>query len=188
MMLRGLIKTGAACALSWTGVNRLISSLPGIEHLLVIGYHRVVQDFGAHAVSSIPAMLISTRMLERQLDWIGRRFQFISVDELGAKLESGERFARPTAVVTFDDGYRDVYQNAFPLLKRKGIPSAMFVVTSHVGTTRPFIYDRMYLLLTRAFCACGPPRTISSGCSWGSGFTSRRSTGCAGPPATRSSR
>jgi peptidoglycan/xylan/chitin deacetylase (PgdA/CDA1 family) len=153
MMLRGLIKTSAACALSWTGVNRLLSSLPGFEHLLVIGYHRVVQDFSAHTVNSIPAMLISTDMLERQLDWIGRRFQFISVDELGAKLVNGERCDKPTAVITFDDGYRDVYQNAYPLLKRKGIPATVFVVTGHMGATRPFIYDRLYLLLSRAFCA-----------------------------------
>jgi peptidoglycan/xylan/chitin deacetylase (PgdA/CDA1 family) len=55
------------------------------------------------------------------------------------------------AAVTFDDGYRDVYEHAVPLLQRKGIPAAVFVVTDLIGTTRPPLCDRLHLLLTRAF-------------------------------------
>jgi len=44
-----------------------------------------------------------------------------------------------------------VYDHAFPLLKRKGIPSAVFVVTDLIGTSRLQIYDKLYLLLVRAF-------------------------------------
>jgi peptidoglycan/xylan/chitin deacetylase (PgdA/CDA1 family) len=154
-MFRGFLKASTAQALRWTGTDSLIGRLPAIHHVpLVIGYHRVVEDTTAHP-GSIPAMLISTKMLECHLDWIGRRFRFISLDELGAKLENGDRFEKPVAAVTFDDGYEDVYRNALPLLKRKGIPAAMFVVTDQIGSTRPFIYDRLYFAL-RQFYAKGP--------------------------------
>lgn len=154
-MFRGFLKASTAQALRWTGTDSLIGRLPAIHHMpLVIGYHRVVEDTAAHP-DSIPAMLISTKMLECHLDWIGRRFRFISLDELGTKLENGDRFEKPVAAVTFDDGYEDVYRNAFPLLKRKGIPAAMFVVTDQIGSTRPFIYDRLYCAL-RQFYAKGP--------------------------------
>ncbi|OLD69749.1 MAG: hypothetical protein AUI45_06735 [Acidobacteria bacterium 13_1_40CM_2_56_11] len=151
-MLRRLTKTGIACALHWTGANKLIGVLNGSRNMpLVLGYHRVVEDYAASADHYMPAMLISRRTLERHLDWLGQRYRFLSLDELGARLESGEPFDKPVAAITFDDGYRDVYDHAFPLLKRKGIPSAVFVVTDLIGTSRLQIYDKLYLLLARAF-------------------------------------
>ena len=46
---------------------------------------------------------------------------------------AASRSTDPVAAVTFDDGYRDVYEHAVPVLKRKGIPAAVFVVTDLVG-------------------------------------------------------
>jgi peptidoglycan/xylan/chitin deacetylase (PgdA/CDA1 family) len=151
-MLQRLARTGIACALHWTGANKLIGVLNGSRNMpLVLNYHRVVEDYAASAGQYMPEMLVSRRTLERHLDWLGRRYRFLSLDELGARLESGEPFNKPVAAITFDDGYRDVYDHAFPLLKRKGIPSAVFVVTDLIGTSRLQIYDKLYLLLHRAF-------------------------------------
>jgi peptidoglycan/xylan/chitin deacetylase (PgdA/CDA1 family) len=57
--------------------------------------------------------------------------------------------------VTFDDGYRDVYEHAFPLLKRKGIPAAVFVVTDLVGTPRLQRHDRVHLAVGRVLDGAG---------------------------------
>lgn len=130
----------------------------------VLGYHRVVDQYNPDAHAGIPAMCISRKMLEQHLDWIGRRFRFISLDELGARMQWGGKFDEPVAVLTFDDGYRDVYENAFPLLKRKGIPAAVFVCSALVGTSQILVHDQLYLLLVRAFdrwsAATGDGRTL----------------------------
>jgi peptidoglycan/xylan/chitin deacetylase (PgdA/CDA1 family) len=150
-MLRSLLKTGVALALHATNSDRLLAKIGGSRRLpLVIGYHRTVEEFPSDELSTIPSMCISTRMLERQLDWIGRRFRFVSLDELGALMESGNRLPERIAAVTFDDGYQDVYEHAFPLLKKKGIPAAVFVVTDLLGTSQLQIHDLLYLLLGRA--------------------------------------
>jgi peptidoglycan/xylan/chitin deacetylase (PgdA/CDA1 family) len=150
--MRGLIKAGIAGALHRTGADHWIGTLTRHKNLpLVVCYHRVVEDFASSAASSIPATLISLKTLEHHLDWIGRRYHFISLDEMESYPESGERFKKPVAAVTFDDGYREVYDHAFPLLKRKGIPAAVFVVTDLIGTSRIPVYDRLYLLLVLAF-------------------------------------
>ena len=113
--VRGLVKTSAARAVSWSRADRLIGAVTGLRHRpLVLGYHRVVEDFATSVESSIPANLTSIRMLEQQLDWVGRRFRFVTLDELGERVERGD--AEPVAAVTFDDGYRDVYEVAFPVL------------------------------------------------------------------------
>jgi peptidoglycan/xylan/chitin deacetylase (PgdA/CDA1 family) len=96
-------------------------------------------------------MLVSESMLEKQLDWLARRFRFATLDEVAAQLESGERRGKPLAAITFDDGYRDVYLNAFPLLRKKGIPAAVFVVTDLVGTSAPQIHDMLFLLIATGF-------------------------------------
>ncbi len=149
-MMRSWIKTGAARVMSRTGLDKFVGSLSGAREVpLVIGYHRVVEDFASSARTSIPSMLISRRMLEQHLDWIGRRFRFISLDELGARLEGRDGRSDPVAAITFDDGYRDFYDHALPVLKRKGVPGAMFVVTDLVGTRRVQVHDKLYLLLAK---------------------------------------
>lgn len=152
--LRALTKTGLASALHWSGAARPLSALGGWHNAPpVVTYHRVVADFAAHAQRTAPANLVSGQMLEQHLDWIGRRFRFVSLDELGSYLEGADTARRPVAAVTFDDGYRDVYEHAFPILKRKGIPAAIFVVTGLIGTSALQLHDKFHLLIGRALSA-----------------------------------
>jgi peptidoglycan/xylan/chitin deacetylase (PgdA/CDA1 family) len=154
---RALAKAGIAQALTWTRGDALLSALTArAPWPLVLGYHRVVEDFVEAARAAIPALLTSRAMLEQQLDWVGRRFRFVTLDELGEALERGHRVDR-MAAVTFDDGYRDLYDVAFPVLRRKGIPAAVFVVTELVGSARPLIHDRLNTLLHRAFAGWREP-------------------------------
>jgi peptidoglycan/xylan/chitin deacetylase (PgdA/CDA1 family) len=149
---RRVAKTSLACALSWTGADRLIGSLNGARRgPLVIGYHAVVEDVRELAGAAIPASLTSRRTFERHLDWIGRRRRFVSLDELGAMLSGKGDLGEPVAAITFDDGYRNVFDCALPVLRRKGIPAAFFVVTDLIGTTRPHLHDHLHLLLSRAY-------------------------------------
>lgn len=158
-MIRKAIKARAASVLCRTGMDRLVGSFAAPQgQPLVLGYHRVVEDFASSAELSIPPMLVSRKMLERQLDWIGTRYRFVDLDELGKRMESGNLtgVGRPLAAVTFDDGYQDFYEQALPLLLKKGIPSAVFVVTDLVGTTRLQAHDKLYLLLKRRIARLKP--------------------------------
>jgi len=148
LQLRALAKTGCAAGMDWAGLGSLVGSLRGLKgRPLVVGYHRVVKDFERSKTLSISPMLTSARTFEQHLDWIGRRYRFVSLDELAEVLESRHRTGSPVAAITFDDGYRDVYQNAFPILKRKGIPAAVFVVTNLIGTDRLQFHDELHLLM-----------------------------------------
>jgi len=149
---RGIVKTAVAYALSSTRADSLIARLAEFDaRAVVVGYHRVVDDFTDEATRAIPPLLTSRRMLEQQLDWIGQRFRFVTLDEMGRRLSGEIPLTQPVAAVTFDDGYRDVFEEGFPILARKGIPAGVFVVTDLVGTEEALVHDRLYLLLTRAF-------------------------------------
>jgi peptidoglycan/xylan/chitin deacetylase (PgdA/CDA1 family) len=159
--LRRRFKSGLARGLSWAGADGWSATLRGVaKQPLIVGYHRVIAD-GAEALG-LPGMVIQRATLERHLDWIGRRFRFASLDEIGARLEAGES-ARGLAAITFDDGYNDVYENAFPLLSRKGVPGAVFVVTDVIGSPDPPLFERLYLVLRRAFSRWEKPASGLTG-------------------------
>ena len=91
VMLRAAIKAAGAWALYSTGCHRVIGAARRVEQEpLVICYHRVVHDLRRHTWSA-PAMLVTQRTLAAQLDWVGRRYQFVALDELAAATESGRR-------------------------------------------------------------------------------------------------
>src|SRR5438067_519489 len=146
-MLRSIGKTCFACAYTMTNAARLFTRRERTTRPspFIVCYHRVVEDFGRSSRSAIPSMLISTGMLEKHIDWLAKRFSIVSLDDIGLHLAADRPFRRPAAAITFDDGYSDVYEYAYPLLKRKGIPAAVFVVTGLVGTGKPQIFDRLYL-------------------------------------------
>ena len=152
-MIRSLAKSGIACALHLTGAGRLRGR--GGPGAVVVAYHRVVEEYPGENAGALAPMLIGRLTLERQLEWLARRFTIVPPEELGRRLEAGALHDRPLAAVTFDDGYGDLYENAFPLLMKIGIPAAVFVVTGLVGTTALAPHDRADLLLRRAVAAWG---------------------------------
>jgi len=150
MAWRTMVKTALAAGLRWTGANNVIETINATKHIpLVIGYHSVVEDIRSHHGRAILPNLVSCRMLERQLDWLGQHFRFLTLDELGERLENGDPFNEPLAAITFDDGYAGVYHHALPLLQRKGIPAGIFVVTETLGRGHLQVYDKLFLLLAR---------------------------------------
>jgi peptidoglycan/xylan/chitin deacetylase (PgdA/CDA1 family) len=161
-MLRSIGKTFYAYAYTWSGMHRFFPGQTHPQTPFIVCYHRVVENFQRSATGAIPSMLISTGMLERQIDWLAKHFSLMSLDDIGSHLERATPFKRRAAAITFDDGYSDVYHHAYPLLKRKGIPAAFFVVTGLIDTGSPQIFDRLYLIL-HLLHAQGLPLRITVG-------------------------
>lgn len=156
---RTQVKSALAATISRTHELGLTEALArGPERPLILGYHRIVDDFDAVAENEMPSMLTSAAMFERHLDLVGRHFRFATLDEIGERLASGEPFSERVAAVTFDDGYRDNYEHAFPILKRKGIPAAVFVVTDLVGKRVWQTHDKLFQLVRKAYAAWSDPR------------------------------
>jgi peptidoglycan/xylan/chitin deacetylase (PgdA/CDA1 family) len=74
-------------------------------------------------------------------------YKVVDLDKflLSAKPEPADR---PYAGITFDDGYKDILTNAYPLLKHYGLPFNIFVVTNCVETGLPpwtFVLDYIFM-------------------------------------------
>jgi peptidoglycan/xylan/chitin deacetylase (PgdA/CDA1 family) len=142
-MLRSIAKDAAAHVVSWTGLDAVARKTVRGEVPFIVGYHRVVERLGSDDDVALPAMEVSVAMLEKHLDWLGKHFEIVSLDDLASKLNRRTR-SKPFAAVTFDDGYSDVFHYGFPLLRRKGIPAGIFVVSDLIGTTELPLHERLY--------------------------------------------
>jgi peptidoglycan/xylan/chitin deacetylase (PgdA/CDA1 family) len=72
-------------------------------------------------------------MFEAYCRFFKRHFRVVSLRDLVQKLERGEKLNRELAI-TFDDGYRDNFENAAPVLEKYGLPATFFVVTQWMGS------------------------------------------------------
>jgi peptidoglycan/xylan/chitin deacetylase (PgdA/CDA1 family) len=90
----------------------------------IVMYHYVRKLEG----SRFPAIKgLSVERFHRQLDYLESRYTFVGMDDLLASLSFAGNPLPPKAVLlTFDDGYRDHFENVFPLLEARGIPGAFF--------------------------------------------------------------
>jgi peptidoglycan/xylan/chitin deacetylase (PgdA/CDA1 family) len=159
-ILRRAAKAAAANVLHYTGLRRAIASARrlrcGGRRVLILSYHRVVEDFTGAVQTSIPGLLVSRETFRRQLlDLRASGYEFLSMSDALEVIAGRRRAQGDVCVVTFDDGYRDVYLNAFPVLKELGVPAVVYVPSGYVGSGRRFNHDRIYhlfrILQTRGF-------------------------------------
>jgi peptidoglycan/xylan/chitin deacetylase (PgdA/CDA1 family) len=74
---------------------------------------------------------VTPKFFERVIRRLRRsRFDLISLDEMHRRLTTGDFPRRRFVCVTFDDGYRDNFEFAYPVLKKYEVPFAMYVATS----------------------------------------------------------
>jgi peptidoglycan/xylan/chitin deacetylase (PgdA/CDA1 family) len=111
-----------------------------------------------HPGAAVAAMESEFRFLREHMD-------VVPLSWLASRLARGQAFPNRCASVTFDDGYRDTYDLALPLMKKYSIPATIFVATGFVGQNETFWWDRLAMVLsecgnTRVVFPC--PRTGSS--------------------------
>jgi peptidoglycan/xylan/chitin deacetylase (PgdA/CDA1 family) len=100
------------------------------ERVPVIMYHDIVAERTGESVW----FDCTTEEFLEQITWLEEQgASFISLEQLHQHLTRGEPLPMNPVVLTFDDNYQGFYENAYPILSERRIPSAMFVHTNFVG-------------------------------------------------------
>ena len=114
------------------GVHRVVRWL-NRKRLLIVVYHGV-------AAEPLPTGLADWALLRlsdfrRQLAYLCRRYDLVPIDEALTALQENS-LRRPTACITFDDGYLNNRLAALPILAEYGAPATIYLATGLVGTDR----------------------------------------------------
>ncbi|TIL30714.1 MAG: hypothetical protein E5Y73_29105 [Mesorhizobium sp.] len=104
---------------------------------IILMYHRVA-DIAVDPWS----LAVHPARFDEQIDALTRSRQVVHLHELFDVNARGKP-GKPLAVVTFDDGYHDVYSNARPILQRHDCPMTLFVATGAIGSGREFWWDAL---------------------------------------------
>ncbi|MGQ7843334.1 polysaccharide deacetylase family protein [Granulosicoccus sp. 3-233] len=117
--LRSLLRATGVC-LYHLGLARAIINLSP-ERIRTLLYHAVEEQPGSHTAGL--GMSISPGTFSRHLDYYRRHYNVVSMQELVRG-----RLAPRTAVLTFDDGYASVGENAVPALEKRGMPATIYLI------------------------------------------------------------
>ena len=105
----------------------------GQTPVAILFYHRV-------ADSHPNGWTVSNRGFQQQLEWLVRNFDVVSLDECQKRIHSGYN-QRPTVSITFDDGYAENCELAYPWLLERNIPFTIYVTLQNVLSGVPFQHD-----------------------------------------------
>ena len=104
--------------------------------LPILMYHSVSDD----AEPGVPAYYktsTSPTAFERQLEYFhGQGYRTISLESAVDYLEQGNLPDGKQLVITFDDGYSNIYTHAYPALQKFGFTATVFLPTAFIGTQR----------------------------------------------------
>lgn len=112
--------------------------------LRILAYHRVAELRDTRAVDS-RTVSATPEGFARQMEHLARHYRVVSMAEVLEAVEKGRALPKRAVLLTFDDGYADFAEIAWPILKELRLPATMFVPTAYPGDPeRVFWWDRMY--------------------------------------------
>ena len=149
--LRHAMRWAVAVALHRTGILaarrwwRLLSS--GGHGVIILRYHRVKPDASADPFH----LSVSPRVFDAQVRYLKSHYDIVPIEQLLTAPPDGDTAGRRARVcITFDDGYRDNFTHALPVLEHQSAPFAVFVTTNPMEHGTPFWWDELESLVRAA--------------------------------------
>ena len=118
--------------------------------MLVLNYHRIGN---AERDAFDPGVFSATSdQFNEQVAYLKRHVQLVTLEEAQAFIDGPlkERTARFRVLITFDDGYLDNYEIAFPILRSHGVQGVFFLVTDLVGSRAVPWWDHVAFVMKTA--------------------------------------
>ncbi len=109
--------------------------------LRILAYHRLAEApwddflFDEQILSATPAAF------EAQMHFVAKNFDVISFSDLEGCDLAEKPWPKRALIVSFDDGYRDNFTLAYPILRALQLPATIYLTTGHIGAQKLFWWD-----------------------------------------------
>jgi len=175
--LREAAKVSVRAAAALLGRHRWPAVRP---RLLVLMYHRVLPDGHPDLAFMQPGMVTRTATFAMHLRLLAERFEVVRLDDWVRRVRSHRPVPRNACAITFDDGWRDTFEHAYPLLHARGLPASVFVVSDMLGTAEHFFPERLARVVTHPGLGSLMCEAPTAECEWLAGLGV--SSDAEGPP------
>lgn len=133
--LRSILIVFVALVLIGTGLRVWLSPKYVVPIMM---YHHV------EGSSTPRANYVTPEKFEWHMDYLKKHgYRVISLAELTGRIKAKSPIPHNSVVITFDDGYANNYDQAFPVLKKYGFPATIFAVAGLVGQDGYLTWDQI---------------------------------------------
>jgi peptidoglycan/xylan/chitin deacetylase (PgdA/CDA1 family) len=106
---------------------------------VILRYHRVYGEGPEPAYE----LGLPRALFEAQLDFLCQHCHVVSLAQVFDALFRGKALPEHAVAITFDDGYKDNFTEAFPALRSRRLPATVFIAVENVERAMPFWWDRL---------------------------------------------
>jgi peptidoglycan/xylan/chitin deacetylase (PgdA/CDA1 family) len=118
---------------------------------VVLTYHRVLPADALARTWSHPGIIVTRDTFDSHVRTLKRFFRVLTLEEFVEGLDRADGFAAPSCLITFDDGWRDTFTEAWPVLRRHDAPAVVFLPVDFIGANRMFWQEELSALLHEAW-------------------------------------
>jgi peptidoglycan/xylan/chitin deacetylase (PgdA/CDA1 family) len=102
------------------------------KRLIILYYHRIItEEERVNGVSS--GLYVKVEEFNKQMKFLKKFYNFVSENDIVDAIENDKNLPNYSVWITFDDGWKDNYISALPILKKYNIPATFFVTTGYVN-------------------------------------------------------
>ena len=113
---------------------------------LIVMYHGVASNSYDDPIwTQLP-----TAVFQGQLRFFKNRYRPVSLSQFIQAIKGGKPLPERSVLITFDDGLKNNYTIAFPILQSLNMPAAIFLTTGFIGTGKYLWADELYVLVKKA--------------------------------------
>ena len=140
-----------ARTLEFTGVLKALERMDQAGGLRALEYHRIDEPSAEPDLD--PGLISATpQEFRSQMELVAEHYNVVSIHTVLAAQRGESSLPAGAVLITFDDGYRDFAEHAWPVLRELGLPAVLFVPTAFPDQSdgTGFWWDRLYAGLRRS--------------------------------------
>ncbi|MCK5529576.1 MAG: polysaccharide deacetylase family protein, partial [Kiritimatiellae bacterium] len=110
----------------------------------ILSAHRVVDEnaeLSDYDKLDLERGCLSLAAFEERIVYLKKNYNFIRLEDYVGALKDGGSIDENAVVLTFDDGFKDIIDSAYPVLRKYNIPFTIFATTSMVGHDKRMLTD-----------------------------------------------
>jgi len=129
------IKLCIKAILYYTGIIEFLHLIitSKLRMATILRYHSVADFKDGEFIYASPQITVSTKNFEKQIRYLSKRYNIIPLEEIALHIKEGRNLPKNSLAITFDDGYKDNYINAYPILKKYGATATFFLTAGCIN-------------------------------------------------------
>lgn len=109
----------------------ILNTIGERKAIIILLYHRVTDevDFLTKGMGGAHTSKVNFR---KHIQFLKKNYHIVPLRELSSLLKTRDKNTAVYIAITFDDSFRDIYLNAFPILKKHKVPATIFLMTDYI--------------------------------------------------------